>query len=61
VLVSTDLAARGIDFRNVTRVVQFDFATNVVDFIHRVGRTARSGMSAASHVSIGIAILLLPH
>jgi superfamily II DNA/RNA helicase len=61
VLVSTDLAARGIDFRNVTRVVQFDFATNVVDFIHRVGRTARSGMRLLSHVSISWAILLMLH
>jgi superfamily II DNA/RNA helicase len=47
VLISTDLASRGIDFRGVTRVVQFDFATNIVDLIHRVGRTARSGLPGA--------------
>ncbi len=42
VIVSTDAAARGIDLPGVTHVVQADFATNAVDFIHRIGRTARA-------------------
>lgn len=42
VVVSTDAAARGIDLPDVTHVVQADFATNAVDFIHRIGRTARA-------------------
>jgi superfamily II DNA/RNA helicase len=42
VLVSTDAAARGIDLPGVTHVVQADFALNAVDFIHRIGRTARA-------------------
>ncbi|CAL0312966.1 unnamed protein product [Lupinus luteus] len=43
VLVCTDAAARGVDVPNVLHVVQADFATCAVDFLHRVGRTARAG------------------
>jgi superfamily II DNA/RNA helicase len=43
--VSTDAAARGIDIAGVTHVVQADFATNAVEFLHRIGRTARAGRS----------------
>ncbi|KAF6254436.1 P-loop containing nucleoside triphosphate hydrolase protein [Scenedesmus sp. NREL 46B-D3] len=43
VMVSTDAAARGIDLPDVTHVVQADFATTAIEFLHRVGRTARAG------------------
>jgi superfamily II DNA/RNA helicase len=43
VLVCTDAAARGLDLSTVTHVVQADFASSAVDFIHRAGRTARAG------------------
>ena len=44
VMVCTDLAARGLDFRcAVEHVIQFDFPLNPVDYIHRTGRTARAG------------------
>ncbi|EQC25435.1 hypothetical protein SDRG_16701, partial [Saprolegnia diclina VS20] len=43
VVVATDIAARGLDTRDVDHVVQFEFATNVVTHIHRIGRTARGG------------------
>jgi superfamily II DNA/RNA helicase len=43
VLVCTDLAARGLDIEEVDHVVQFDFADNVVQHLHRLGRTARAG------------------
>ena len=35
-MVSTDAAARGIDIPNVTHVIQADFASSAVGFIHRV-------------------------
>ena len=42
-LVCTDLASRGLDVPCVQHVVQFEFATNVVAHLHRIGRTARAG------------------
>jgi len=43
VLVCTDLAARGIDLPMCRHVVQLEFAKNVIDHLHRVGRAARAG------------------
>ncbi|KAA8529524.1 hypothetical protein F0562_033677 [Nyssa sinensis] len=43
VLVCTDAAARGLDVPNVSHVIQAEFALSAVDFLHRVGRTARAG------------------
>lgn len=45
VLVCTDAAARGLDVPNVDHVIQAEFAACAVDFLHRVGRTARAGRS----------------
>ncbi|KAG8366204.1 hypothetical protein BUALT_Bualt17G0052200 [Buddleja alternifolia] len=43
VFVCTDSAARGLDIPNVSHVIQAEFASSAVDFLHRVGRTARAG------------------
>ncbi|PUU73639.1 P-loop containing nucleoside triphosphate hydrolase protein [Tuber borchii] len=43
VLVTTDLLARGVDFRGVRCVVNYDIPTSVAGYIHRVGRMGRSG------------------
>jgi ATP-dependent RNA helicase RhlE len=43
VLVATDIAARGIDVHELPHVVNFDVPVQPDDYIHRVGRTARSG------------------
>ena len=43
VVVTTDLASRGLDIPNVDVIVQFDFALNVTSILHRAGRTARAG------------------
>ncbi|XP_010414613.1 PREDICTED: DEAD-box ATP-dependent RNA helicase 22 [Camelina sativa] len=43
VFVCTDAAARGVDVPNVSHVIQADFASSAVDFLHRIGRTARAG------------------
>lgn len=42
-LVATDIAARGIDVREVSHVVNFDMPYLPKDYIHRIGRTARAG------------------
>ena len=43
VLVATDLLARGVDFRAVEMVINFDIPTTSVNYIHRIGRTGRAG------------------
>ncbi|GFP96162.1 dead-box ATP-dependent RNA helicase 22 [Phtheirospermum japonicum] len=43
VFVCTDAAARGLDIPNISHVIQAEFASSAVDFLHRVGRTARAG------------------
>ncbi|BEJ13337.1 hypothetical protein CspHIS471_0305110 [Cutaneotrichosporon sp. HIS471] len=43
VLVVTDVLARGMDFRGVKVVVNYDFPQTVQSYIHRIGRTGRAG------------------
>jgi ATP-dependent RNA helicase RhlE len=43
VLVATDIAARGIDVRDIALVVNYDLPDNPDDYVHRVGRTGRAG------------------
>uniref|UniRef100_F1KZ49 ATP-dependent RNA helicase n=1 Tax=Ascaris suum TaxID=6253 RepID=F1KZ49_ASCSU len=43
VLICTELLGRGLDFRGVNMVVNFDLPTSVVSYIHRIGRTGRAG------------------
>lgn len=42
ILITTDLVARGIDFKNVNLVVNYDFPNSILTYIHRVGRTGRA-------------------
>ncbi len=45
VLVATDVAARGLDVRNITLVVNYDLPMDPESYVHRIGRTARAGAS----------------
>ncbi|TIA59460.1 P-loop containing nucleoside triphosphate hydrolase protein [Aureobasidium pullulans] len=43
IMVATDVASRGIDVRNITHVLNYDYPNNSEDYIHRIGRTGRAG------------------
>ncbi|GKS83489.1 DEAD/DEAH box helicase [Acidovorax sp. SUPP1855] len=53
VVVTTDLASRGIDIAQLPVVVNFDLPRSVTDYVHRIGRTGRAGETgvAVSFVS----------
>lgn len=43
VMVATDIAARGIDVKDIALVINFDLPNNSGDYVHRIGRTGRAG------------------
>jgi ATP-dependent RNA helicase DDX5/DBP2 len=49
ILVATDVAARGLDVKDITVVLNYDFPNSTEDYIHRIGRTGRAGRSGQSH------------
>lgn len=42
-LIATDLISRGIDFKNISYVIQLELPKNIEDYIHRIGRSGRYG------------------
>mgnify|MGYP003961783713 CR=1 FL=1 len=42
-LVATDVAARGLDIRNIMHVVNYDLPSDIDNYVHRIGRTGRAG------------------
>ncbi|KAH8602791.1 P-loop containing nucleoside triphosphate hydrolase protein [Bisporella sp. PMI_857] len=53
VLVATDLAGRGIDVPDVSLVINFNMATNIESYTHRIGRTGRAGKSGVAITFLG--------
>ncbi|ORY52922.1 P-loop containing nucleoside triphosphate hydrolase protein [Rhizoclosmatium globosum] len=48
VLICTDLMSRGIDFKGVSMVINYDFPQSVQSYIHRIGRTGRAGREGSA-------------
>lgn len=44
ILVATDIAARGLDVKDIRTVINFDVAKNIETYVHRIGRTGRMGI-----------------
>lgn len=53
VLVATDLAGRGIDVSDVSLVINFNMATSIESYTHRIGRTGRAGKSGVAITFLG--------
>ncbi|EAU92987.1 ROK1 [Coprinopsis cinerea okayama7 len=43
ILITTEVMARGMDFKGVREVINYDFPTSVQSYVHRIGRTGRAG------------------
>jgi ATP-dependent RNA helicase SrmB len=54
ILISTDLAARGLDVEGINLVINFNVPRNGIDYIHRIGRTGRADAQ-------GLTIALVKH
>ncbi|KAK9119738.1 hypothetical protein Scep_017831 [Stephania cephalantha] len=49
ILVATDVAARGLDIKDIRVVVNYDFPSGVEDYVHRIGRTGRAGATGVAY------------
>ncbi|CAL4949284.1 unnamed protein product [Urochloa decumbens] len=49
ILVATDVAARGLDIKDIRVVINYDFPTGVEDYVHRIGRTGRAGATGVAY------------
>lgn len=52
VLVGTDVAARGIDVKDITHVINYDVPNTYEDYIHRIGRTGRGGKIGSAYTFV---------
>ena len=52
-LVATDVAARGLDIKGISHVINFDLPMVAEDYIHRIGRTGRGGATGTAISFVG--------
>lgn len=43
ILIASDVAARGLDIKDIKLVINMDMPMNIEDYVHRIGRTGRAG------------------
>ncbi|KAG8378790.1 hypothetical protein BUALT_Bualt07G0021600 [Buddleja alternifolia] len=48
VMIATDVAARGLDVKDIKCVINYDFPTSLEDYVHRIGRTGRAGATGTA-------------
>jgi superfamily II DNA/RNA helicase len=53
ILVASDVAARGLDVKGVSHVVNFDAPWHPDDYVHRIGRTGRAGATGVAYTMVG--------
>ncbi|KAL4581602.1 hypothetical protein LXL04_006125 [Taraxacum kok-saghyz] len=53
ILVATDVAARGLDIKDIRVVINYDFPNGVEDYVHRIGRTGRAGATGEAYTFFG--------
>jgi len=49
IMIATDVAARGLDVKDIRYVINYDFPNQMEDYIHRIGRTGRAGATGSSY------------
>jgi len=49
VLIATDVAARGLDVKELEVVINYDFPMQLDDYVHRIGRTGRAGAKGTAY------------
>ncbi|KAI8839282.1 ATP-dependent RNA helicase [Chytridium lagenaria] len=49
ILIATDVAARGLDVKDIKFVINYDFPGNIEDYVHRIGRTGRAKTTGTAY------------
>eukprot|EP00126_Sphaerothecum_destruens_P009424 Sdes_comp20504_c1_seq1m14987 len=52
IMIATDVAARGLDVKDVTCVINYDMPKCIEDYVHRIGRTARGSNSTGTAITL---------
>ncbi|KAL3018647.1 hypothetical protein AAZX31_05G039400 [Glycine max] len=49
IMTATDVAARGLDVKDIKCVINYDFPSSLEDYVHRIGRTGRAGAKGTAY------------